>query len=147
MTLETALGVRHDGGDAETGSGLEMGGGLAWVDPGIGLKLDISGRTLIAHGDDDLKDRGFAAALAWDPAPATGRGLALGLRQEFGGRAEGGLDAMVTPATFDERTGSETTSRWSLEAAYGFPAFGGWFTGGPHVGLDLATGARDYSLG
>ena len=34
-----------------------------------------------------------------------------------------------------------------MEAAYGFPAFGGRWTGSPHVGLGLATGARDYSLG
>ena len=34
-----------------------------------------------------------------------------------------------------------------MEAAYGFPAFGGRFTGSPHVGLGLATGARDYSVG
>ena len=31
------LGLRHDGGDAETGFGVDVGGGLAWVDPGSGL--------------------------------------------------------------------------------------------------------------
>ena len=148
LTPKVEIGARHDGGDAETGSGLEVGGGIAWVDPGIGLTLDVSGRTLIAHGDDDLENRGFAAALAYDPAPATGRGLSLGLRQEYGGRASGGLDALFQPAPLDERAGGgELASRWSLEAAYGFPAFGGRFTGSPHVGLGLATGARDYTLG
>ena len=44
-------------------------------------------------------------------------------------------------------TGGAASSRWSMEAAYGFPAFGGRWTGSPHVGLGLATGARDYSLG
>ncbi len=34
-----------------------------------------------------------------------------------------------------------------MEAAYGFPAFDGRFTGSPHVGLGLATAARDYTLG
>ena len=34
-----------------------------------------------------------------------------------------------------------------MEAAWGFPAFGGRFTGSPHVGLGLSTGSRDYSLG
>ena len=34
-----------------------------------------------------------------------------------------------------------------MEAAYGVPAFGGRFTGSPHVGLGLATGTRNYSVG
>ncbi|MDE0459972.1 MAG: hypothetical protein OXI15_21995, partial [Chromatiales bacterium] len=53
-------------------------------------------------------------------------------------------------ATLDDRTsgaGGEATSRWSMEAAYGVPAFGGRWTGSPHVGLGLSDAARDYSLG
>ncbi len=142
------IGARHDGGDAETGFGVELGGGIVWTDPALGLTLDVSGRTLIAHGNDDLKDRGYAAALAFDPDPATGRGPSLSLRQEFGGQAQGGLDSLFQPATLEDRTGgSEATSRWTAEVAYGFPAFGGRFTGSPHAGLGLAAGARDYSLG
>ena len=34
-----------------------------------------------------------------------------------------------------------------MEAAYGLPAFGGRFTASPHMGLGLAAGARDWSLG
>ena len=141
------LGARHDGGDAETGFGVELGGGIAWSDPGMGLSLDLSGRTLLAHGNDDLKDRGFSAALAYDPAPATKRGASLSLRQDFGGRAQGGLDALFAPDPLDDRTGSEAASRWALEAAYGLPAFGGRWTGSPHAGFGLSTGTRDYSLG
>ena len=147
LTPKLEVGARHDGGDAETGFGVEIGGGVAWVDPGLGLSLDVSGRTLIAHGNDDLKDRGYAASLAFDPDPATQRGPSLSLRQEFGGQANGGLDALFQPATLEDRTGGEATSRWSMEAAYGVPAFGGRWTGSPHVGLGLATAARDYSLG
>ena len=147
VTPKLEIGARHDGGDAETGFGVELGGGVAWVDPGLGLSLDVSGRTLIAHGNDDLKDRGYAASLAFDPDPATQRGPSLSLRQEFGGQANGGLDALFQPATLEDRTGTEATSRWSMEAAYGFPAFGGRWTGSPHAGLGLATGSRDYSVG
>ena len=147
LTPKLEIGARHDGGDAETGFGVEIGGGIAWVDPGLGLSLDVSGRTLIAHGNDDLKDRGYAASLAFDPDPATRRGPSLSLRQEFGGQANGGLDVLFAPATLDERPGGEQTSRWTAEAAYGFPTFGGRFTGSPHAGLGLSTGARDYSVG
>ena len=142
------VGARHDGGDAETGFGVELGGGVKWTDPGMGLSLDLSGRTLLAHGNDDLKDRGFSAALAYDPAPETKRGASLSLRQDFGGRATGGLDALFQPEALEDRAGGgEAASRWAVEAAYGLPAFGGRWTGSPHMGLGLATGARDYSVG
>ena len=141
------VGARHDGGDAETGFGIELGGGIAWSDPRLGLSLDLSGRTLLSHEDDALEDRGYAASLGFDPDAASERGPSFALRQEFGSRADGGLDALFQPATLEDRTGGEATSRWSMEAAYGFPAFGGRFTGSPHVGLGLATGARDYTLG
>ena len=148
VTPKLELGARHDGGDAETGFGGELGGGVKWIDPGMGLSLDVSGRMLLAHVDADLKDWGFSAALAFDPAPATKRGASLNLRQDFGGQSRGGLDALFQPATLADRTGSgEATSSWALEAAYGFPAFGGRWTGSPHAGLVLATGARDYSVG
>ncbi len=148
LTPKLEVGARHDGGDAETGFGVELGGGIAWVDPALGLSLDLSGRTLIAHGNDDLEDHGFAASLAWDPAPATKRGPSLTLTQDWGGRAEGGLDALFAPDPLEDRTGNgEPTSRWAMEAAYGLPAFGGRWTGSPHAGLGLATGTRDYTIG
>ncbi len=142
------LGARHDGGDAETGFGVELGGGLAWRDPGLGLTLDLSGRTLVAHDDGGREDRGISAQLTFDPEPASGRGLSLGLGQDWGGRSAGGLDALFAPEPLEDREGStEASARWSMEAAWGFPALGGRFTGSPHVGLGLATDGRDYSLG
>ena len=147
LTPKLELGARHDGGDAETGFGVEVGGGIAWVDPTLGLSLDVSGRTLLAHENDDLKDRGFSAALGFDPAPATQRGPSFSLRQDFGGQAQGGLDALFDAAPLEERSGSEATSRWTMEAAYGLPVLGGRFTGSPHVGLGFSTNARDYSVG
>ena len=147
LTPKLEVGARHDGGDAETGFGIELGGGLAWVDPALGLSLDLSGRTLLSHDNGALKDRGYAASLGFDPDPATERGPSFALRQEFGARASGGLDALFAPDPLDERPGGEATSRWTAEAAYGFPAFGGRFTASPHVGLGLSAAARDYSLG
>ena len=148
VTPKLELGLRQDGGDAETGFGVELGGGLTWVDPDLGLSLELSGRTLITHDSDDLEDRGFAASLLFDPKPASERGLSLVLRQEMGGPAEGGLDALFRTDPLEDRTGSgESTARWTAEAAYGMPAFSGRFTGSPHVGLDLAADTRNYSVG
>ena len=148
LTPKVELGARHDGGDAETGFGVELGGGVAWSDPALGLILDLSGRTLIAHGNDDLKDRGFAASLGFDPSPESARGPSLKLRQTLGGQATGGLDALFRADPLTERSGGDTTtSRWQAEAAYGLPAFGGRFTASPHLGLSLGAGTRDYTLG
>ena len=144
-TLEA--GMRHDGGDAETGFGVELGGGLAWMDPHLGLSLDLSGRALVTHDAEELENRGFATSISFDPDPASERGLAFALRQDWGGQAEGGLDALFQTDPLSADSGSTFESRWSAEGAYGFPAFSGRFISSPHVGLGLATGERDYSVG
>ena len=129
MTPALELGLRHDGGDAETGFGVELGGGLTWNDPALGLSLDLSGRTLLAHEDENFKDRGVSAGLAFDPDPASERGLSFTLRHDLGGESTGGLDALFGHETLGRRTGAEADSRWTAEATWGFPAFGGRYTG------------------
>ena len=146
LTPRLELGARHDGGDAETGLGVELGGGVAWAHPSAGLSLDIEGRTLLAHRDGGLTDRGVSASIAFDPDPATERGPSLSLRRDFGSRSAGGLDALFAPDPLSARSG-DVTSRWAAEAAYGLPAFGNRFTVSPHVGLGLSDAARDYTLG
>ena len=147
LTPTLEAGARHDGGDAETGFGVELGGGIAWAHPRLGLSLDLSGRTLLAHEDDDLEDRGISAALTFDPDPATERGASFRLNQDFGGRARGGLGALFGSTPLEERTAGEARSRWTMEAAYGVPTLGGRFTASPHAGLGLAPDARSYTLG
>ena len=147
LTPTLELGLRHDGGDAETGFGAELGGSVTWSAPAFGLSFDISGRTLLTHEDDALEDRGFSAGLAFDPDPGSERGLSLTFRDELGGSATGGLEALFGNETLDRRAGAEATRRWTAEAAWGFSAFGGRYTGSPHAGLGLADGARDYTLG
>ena len=45
------LGLRHDGGDAETGTGVEVGGRIRFADAGSGLAVEANARTLVAHED------------------------------------------------------------------------------------------------
>ena len=49
LTPSLELGVRHDGGDAETGFGVDIGGGLAFADLRRGLSMELNARTLLAH--------------------------------------------------------------------------------------------------
>ena len=84
------LGLRHDGGDAETGFGLDLGGGLAWSYPGTGIRAEASARGLLTHAAGGFRDRGVAGVLVWDPRPGTERGFSLRLPDdawpEFKGR-------------------------------------------------------------
>ena len=93
------IGVRQDGGDAETGFGIGIGAGLTWREPAQGIKVELRARGLLAHDDGTLDERGFAGSFAWDPTPASDRGPALTLRQAVGARASGGVDSLLHPVT------------------------------------------------
>ena len=141
------IGARHDGGDAETGLGIELGGGVSWTDPGLGVSLDLSGRTLVVHDDGDLADRGVSLVVTFDPDPGTKRGPTISMKQDLGGAASGGIDALFAHDPLEDRAGGDSGVRRTLEAAWGLPAFGGRFTGSPHAGLSTAGDARDWTLG
>ena len=80
------VGVRHDGGDAETGFGLDLGGGLAWSHPANGVWAEMSGRALLTHESRGFRDRGLSGSFAWDPGQGSGRGPRLSLTQTMGPR-------------------------------------------------------------
>ena len=62
------VGVRHDGGDAETGTGLEMGGGLEYANAQAGLRVEASLRALVSHQDSHFREWGLAARSSTSPA-------------------------------------------------------------------------------
>ena len=147
LTPKVEIGARHDGGDAETGFGVEVGGGVALTAPRLGLKLDLEGRTLVSHQDGGMRDRGFSASLAYDPRPDSPRGLLLALRQDVGGRASGGLDALFAQDPLALHHGGAGAAHWSAEMGYGLPAFQARFIGIPHVDYGVSYGAREIGLG
>ena len=141
-------GLRRDAGDAENGLGVEIGGGIAWTAPALGISLDVSGRTLLAHEDDAAENSAFSVRFGFAPGGAQGGGgPALSLRHDIGGAATGGLDALFASDPLVAHAASDMPGRWSMEAGWGFSAFGGRFTGTPHVGIGIAGTARDYSVG
>ncbi len=151
LTPSVEIGVRHDGGDAETGFGADIGAGLAWADPGSGLSADIRARALLAHEADGFGERGFSASLGWDPAPATALGPSLTLTQTVGAASSGGAEALLGRGTMEglaANDGGGLENR-HLEArlGYGLALFGGRYTGPPELGLGLSGAHRDYSLG
>ena len=52
------------------------------------VSLDLSGRTLLAHENDHLEDRGFSGTVLFDPDPASERGPSFSLRQNGAARPQ-----------------------------------------------------------
>ncbi len=140
------LGVRYDDGDAGSGFGVELGGGLTWSVPNSGLHFDVSGRTLLAAGDDRRGNSGFSATLGYDSRPDSALGLSLSLSRDVGGASSGGLAALFAPDMPWSGDAGEP-ARWAFEAAYGLPAFCGRCTTSTTVGYSTFDGGRSYSLG
>ena len=156
ITPSFEIGVRVDGGDAETGFGADMGGGLAFADSANGISLDMKARALVAHKASGFREWGASASVGWDPRPETDRGLALSLTRSLGASPSGGMDALLSRETLadlaanDDGNGSgfEASGRTEGEIGYGLPAFGGGFTGTPNLGFGLSdNGTRDYRIG
>ena len=148
-TPRLALGVRHDGGDAETGFGADLGAGVVLAAPAQGLTVSLEGRGVLSHAASGLRDRGVTGTLSWSPAPS-GRGPTLSLSQSFGGSASGGKDALLSRTTLEGLAANDNgAGRRRLEArfGYGLAAFGGGFTMTPEIGLRLSEAGRDYRLG
>ena len=158
MTLTPSLeiGVRHDGGDAETGFGLELGGGLALSNPKRGLQAEMRGRGLLAHQSKGFRDLGFSGSLAWEGKLGSDRGAKLRLTQTVGGSSSGGADALLARGTLEGLVANDDgeggndelkSRRLELKFGYGLSSFADRFTWTPEAGIGLSDTGRDYSLG
>ena len=151
LTPSMEIGLRRDGGDAETGLGADIGAGVAWVDPRRGLGAALRGRALLAHETKRFREWGLTGSFAWEPETGD-RGPRLSLTQTLGIMAQGGTDALLTrrrpagPAT-GEPTGGFRDRRLEARFGYGFPAFGDRFTATPEMVVGLSDAGRDYRLG
>ena len=144
------IGLRHDGGDAETGLGVEAGAGLAWADPASGIKAEVRARGLLTHEAAGFRERGFAGTLAWDPNPASDRGPALSLSQTMGVQAAGGANALFerpTIAGLGVDGSGRQQRRFEARFGYGIAAFDGRVTVTPEAGFGFSDAGRDFSLG
>ena len=159
FTPRLEVGMRHDGGDAETGFGVDVGGGVAWSDPARGLSVDLSARGLLSHEADGFRDAGLSGALSWDARSGGGRGPRLTVAQTLGTQASGGVDALLERGTLagvaasDDGAGPEADAelfarrRFEATFGYGFAVWGDRFTATPEVGVGLSEAGRDYRLG
>ena len=149
LTPSVEVGLRRDGGDAETGAGMDIGGGLAFTDTVTGLSLDVRVRTLVVHQADGFTERGMSLSFGWDPTPSSPLGLTARVAPSWGGQARGGAEAlwggqMAYGIGSHQMYGSG--DRVDAELGYGLPV-GARFVGTPRVGLTTSQYGRDYRVG
>ena len=142
------VGLRRDGGDAETGAGVDVGGGLVVSAPRSGLSLDVRVRTLLAHQAEGFRERGVSVSFGFDPTPSMPVGFAARVVPSWGGPATGGAQALWGRGTMADLGGGGFASGNSLsaEAGYGLPV-GRRLVGTPTLGIGTSAFGRDYRLG
>ena len=148
LTPSVELALRHDGGDAETGTGVELGGRVAWEDPDTGLGVEARAGTLVTHEDSDYREWGASGSIRLAP-DERGRGLSFRLAPTYGAASSGverlwsARDArgLAPQAEF------EAGQRLEGELGYGLGLLGDRFTGTPNLGFGLFDAAREYRIG
>ena len=139
MTPILEAGLRHDGGDAETGAGLELGVGLGYTDPDSGLSVEAHARALVAHADGDAREWGMGGSVTVAP-DASGRGFSLSLAPGWGVDS-GGAERLWSLRDARELTANDSVdpkSRLDGEAGYGLNGPGGVGVATPYPGLTLS---------
>ena len=144
LTPSLSVGLRHDGGDGETGSGVELGAGVAWSDPASGVTSEVRLRSLVAHEAGGYEEWGVSGYLRIAPG-SSGRGLSLSLSPSWGGEAQGA--ARLWDAASGSLAEEEPADRARLDTELGYGmALRGGLIGTPYAGLGFGNG-RDYRLG
>ena len=137
VTPSVELGIRQDGGAAETGLGLETGFGVVYADPNLGLMVDATLNLLVAHQDSRYDEWGFSGSVRFDPG-LPGRGLSLNVIPSFGASSQGAgrlwamqdmSGLMPYGAPFD------MGGQFAADVGYGMAGPGGRGTGTPYAGL------------
>ena len=141
------VGLRHDGGDGETGSGLELGGGVRYRNIEQGWNVEAYGRWLAVRSDALPEEQGFGLRFHYDPE-TLGFGPWVSLTQTWGeatstvpGLWEDGVSNLAASSDPSRR-------RLELELGYGLPAYGGRAALSPYTAMSLESGdAQSYRLG
>ena len=176
LTPAFDLGLRHDGGDGRTGTGLELGGALKFYAPAVGLTLEGNARALLGHTGDH-RAWGVGGLMRVESG-ADGQGLAVMIAPSYGGDFGGGSLAAGGYGGDGSVVGDGSRGLWNrnsataagvaapvarlnAEVGYGLPAAGlirafgfadstGAFGDGiltPYSALRVGESNRDYRLG
>ena len=147
LTPKGEIGLRHDGGDAETGTGVEIGAGIRYA--GGTVSVEASVRTLVAHEESGYEEWGASGAIHVSP-DASGRGLSLSIARGWGSTT-GGTDRLWSAGdstAFGLDNAYQPEGRLEAELGYGLGLSGRGSVLTPYVGLGLGGGeSRVYRMG
>ena len=145
LTPSVELGVRRDGGDAERGVGFEVGGGMRYANPSIGLTVEITARRLMAHEQDGYSEWGAGGSVQFAPG-GSDRGFSAKLGSSVG-TATSGVEGLWAMGDARGLTGgTQAPGRLDAEAGYAMGAFGGSGVITPYGGFSMS-GDRRYRAG
>ncbi len=129
------LGLRTDGGDGETGMGVELGGGVRYVQASAGLTIEGRGRTLLAHAGD-VKEWGVSGMIGYRPG-AGGRGMSVELGTSAGVAASG-LSQLWSDRMVHRALGNNSMSpRLTSKVGYGIDIGTGMLV--PYSAVDMSS--------
>ena len=142
LTPSLEVGGRWDGGDAETGMGVEVGGGLAFEHETLGLAVEARGRALLAHRES-LREWGMSLSGTLDPGVA-GRGPWMTFAPGWGAEASRMSQMWDDKGVFRAHGGAGEAQaeflpgRLGMEVGWGLPTLGGRGLLTPWAGLSMA---------
>ena len=140
------LGLRHDGGHGENGSGIEVGGGLRYRVPEVGWAIEGSGRWLAVDQGALRSDWGLNGLARFNPG-ASGLGPSASLSLTWGESASGVRRLWENGAAAPDPYGVPA-GRYEAHFAYGIPALRGRGVLTPYGTLSLGDEyGRGYRLG
>ncbi len=112
--------VRQDGGSAETGTGLELGGGVRFSNPAWRLRGEVRTQGLVMHTADGFTEWGISGSLQMG---SSSEGLMMRLRPSWG-RGHG-MSMYNQQTILDAAPTGANAHRTELELGYGVPWKGG----------------------
>ena len=112
-------GLRYDGGDAETGAGLEIGAGLGYASGHFAV--EVNARGLMAHQDTEYEEWGLSGSVKYTPR-TDGRGLSMNVGSSWGQAQSGvqGLWSQADAGGFARGGAFSAAQRFETEIGYGF---------------------------
>ncbi|MDE0394871.1 MAG: hypothetical protein OYK82_08855 [Gammaproteobacteria bacterium] len=142
LTPSVELGLRYEGGDAETGGGLEVGGSVRYASGRFAVAL--SARGLIAHAESDYEEWGLSGSVRYAPGDEE-RGLSVSLATAWGADS-GGAERLWRERPWPASSGDfDPAARLDAEVAYGLDAARGLLT--PYAGLSYSQNIEVWRAG
>ncbi len=146
LTPSLEVGVRWDGGDGETGTGVEVGGGMSWRSASGAVSVEARGRGLLTH-ESGLNEWGAGGAVRLG-AVDDGYGLSLSVLPSWGS-VESGVSRLWEEGVTGRAPGASSSgARLAAELGYGFGVFEGAGVATPYLGFGYENGGdRRYRVG